>query len=123
MKFFCLLLCHFASRQYWQIFRHRETKGDISNIANTYLTVTLKFITTGNWYPALKRITRISLHHSQYGRTSSRNRILRLQKFFFFGWGERRMCYILTRNSATILRSVYAWLLSIFQEVLLISSQ
>ena len=36
MKFFCLLLYRFASRQYRQIFCHRQTKGDISNIADTY---------------------------------------------------------------------------------------
>ena len=35
-KFFCLLLYHFASRQHLQIFCHRQTKGDISNIADTY---------------------------------------------------------------------------------------
>jgi hypothetical protein len=35
MKFFCLLLYRFASRQHQQIFRHRQTKGDISNIADT----------------------------------------------------------------------------------------
>ncbi len=37
MKFNCLLLYHFASRQYRQIFRHRQTIGDISNIADTYI--------------------------------------------------------------------------------------
>ncbi len=36
-KFFCLLLYHFASRQYWQIFCHCQTKGDISNIADGVL--------------------------------------------------------------------------------------
>ncbi len=35
-KFFCLLLFCFTSRQHWQIFRHCQTKGDISNIADTY---------------------------------------------------------------------------------------
>jgi hypothetical protein len=35
-KFFCLLLYRFASRQYRQIFHHRQTIGDISNIADTY---------------------------------------------------------------------------------------
>jgi hypothetical protein len=30
-----LLPYHFASRQYWQIFHHRQMKGDISNIADT----------------------------------------------------------------------------------------
>ena len=34
-KFFCLLLYCFASRQYQQIFRHRQMIGDISNIAET----------------------------------------------------------------------------------------
>ncbi len=36
MKFFCLLLYSFASRQYRQIFCHCQTIGDISNIADTY---------------------------------------------------------------------------------------
>jgi hypothetical protein len=36
MKFFCLLLYHFASRQHWQIFCHLQTIDDISNIADTY---------------------------------------------------------------------------------------
>ncbi len=36
MKFFCLLLYSFASRQHRQIFHHQQTKGDISNIADTY---------------------------------------------------------------------------------------
>jgi hypothetical protein len=36
MKFFCLLSYCFASRQHWQIFWHSQTKGDISNIADTY---------------------------------------------------------------------------------------
>jgi hypothetical protein len=35
MKFFCLLLYCFASRQHRQIFRHHQMKGDISNIADT----------------------------------------------------------------------------------------
>ncbi len=35
-KFFCLLLYCFTSRQYRQIFRHCQTIGDISNIADTY---------------------------------------------------------------------------------------
>ncbi len=35
MKFFCLLLYSFASWQYRQIFHHRQTIGDISNIADT----------------------------------------------------------------------------------------
>ncbi len=39
MKFSCLLLYRIASRQYQQLFRHRQTIGDISNIADTYLTV------------------------------------------------------------------------------------
>jgi hypothetical protein len=34
-KFFCLLLYRFASRQYRQIFCHRQMIGDISNIADT----------------------------------------------------------------------------------------
>jgi hypothetical protein len=34
-KVFCLLLYHFASRQYWQIFCHRQMIGDISNMADT----------------------------------------------------------------------------------------
>ncbi len=34
-KFFCLLLYRFASKQYRQIFCHRQMKGDISNIADT----------------------------------------------------------------------------------------
>ncbi len=34
-KFFCLLLYHFASRQYRQIFRHCQMIGDISNVADT----------------------------------------------------------------------------------------
>ncbi len=33
MKFFCLLLYHFAFRRHWQILRHHLTKGDFSNIA------------------------------------------------------------------------------------------
>ncbi len=36
-KFSCLLLYRITSRQYWKIFRHRQTIGDISNIADTYL--------------------------------------------------------------------------------------
>jgi hypothetical protein len=36
MKFFCLLSYCFASRQHRQIFRHHQTKGDISNIADAY---------------------------------------------------------------------------------------
>ena len=43
MKFFCLLSYRFTSRQYWQIFCHCQTKGDISNIADTYLTL-FKFV-------------------------------------------------------------------------------
>ena len=35
-KFSCLLSFRIASRQYRQIFRHRQTIGDISNIADTY---------------------------------------------------------------------------------------
>jgi hypothetical protein len=35
MKFFCLLLYRFASRQYRQIFCHSQMIGDISNIADT----------------------------------------------------------------------------------------
>ncbi len=35
MKFFCLLLYLFASRQYRQIFCHHQTISDISNIADT----------------------------------------------------------------------------------------
>jgi len=35
-KFFCLLLYCFASRQHQQIFCHHQTKGDFSNIADTY---------------------------------------------------------------------------------------
>ncbi len=35
-KFSCLLLYRIASRQYRQIFRHRQAIGDISNIADTY---------------------------------------------------------------------------------------
>ncbi len=35
-KFFCLLSYRFTSRQHRQIFRHRQTKGHISNIADTY---------------------------------------------------------------------------------------
>ena len=35
-KFSCLLSFRIASRQYWQIFRHCQTIGDISNIADTY---------------------------------------------------------------------------------------
>ncbi len=34
-KFSCLLLYRITSRQYWQIFCHRQTIGDISNIADT----------------------------------------------------------------------------------------
>jgi hypothetical protein len=34
-KLFCLLLCHFASRQYQQIFCHCQMIGDISNITDT----------------------------------------------------------------------------------------
>ncbi len=37
MKFSCLLSFCIASRQYRQIFCHRQTIGDISNIADTYL--------------------------------------------------------------------------------------
>ncbi len=40
-KFFCLLLCRFTSRQYRQIFRHHQTTGDISNIADTYNVMVL----------------------------------------------------------------------------------
>ncbi len=40
-KFFCLLLYRFSSRQYWQIFRHCQMIGDISNIADTYSWVTI----------------------------------------------------------------------------------
>ncbi len=36
-KFSCLLLYRIASRQYWQIFCHCQTIGDISNIADTYI--------------------------------------------------------------------------------------
>jgi hypothetical protein len=35
-KFSCLLSFRITSRQYWQIFCHRQTIGDISNIADTY---------------------------------------------------------------------------------------
>ncbi len=35
-KFFCLLSYRFTSRQYRQIFRHRQMISDISNIADTY---------------------------------------------------------------------------------------
>ncbi len=35
-KFFCLLSYCFASRQHRQICRHRQMKGDISSIADTY---------------------------------------------------------------------------------------
>ncbi len=38
-KFFCLLLYHFTSRQYRQIFRHHHMIGNISNIADTYFQV------------------------------------------------------------------------------------
>ncbi len=34
-KFFCLLWYRFTSRQHRQIFCHHQTKGDISNIADT----------------------------------------------------------------------------------------
>ncbi len=34
-KFSCLLLYRIASRQYWQIFRHCLTIGDIANITDT----------------------------------------------------------------------------------------
>ncbi len=39
MKFFCLLLYHFASRQYRQIVCHHQTISDISNITDTYLPI------------------------------------------------------------------------------------
>ncbi len=35
MKFFCLLLYHFAFRRHQQIFCHCQTKGDFFNIADT----------------------------------------------------------------------------------------
>jgi hypothetical protein len=34
-----LLSYRFTSRQYWQIFHHLQTKGDISNIADTYILI------------------------------------------------------------------------------------
>jgi hypothetical protein len=37
MKFFCLLLYHFAFRRHQQIFHHHQTKGDFFNIADTYM--------------------------------------------------------------------------------------
>ncbi len=42
IKFFCWLSCHFASRQHWQIYHHRQMKGVISNIADTYVIVLSK---------------------------------------------------------------------------------
>ncbi len=35
-KFFCLLLYRFAFRQHQQIFHHRQTKGNLSNITDTH---------------------------------------------------------------------------------------
>ncbi len=39
MKFFCLLLYHFAFSWHWQIFCNRQMKGNSPNIADTYFTV------------------------------------------------------------------------------------
>ncbi len=36
-QFFCLLLYHFVFRWHWQIFRHRQMKGNSPNIADTYV--------------------------------------------------------------------------------------
>jgi hypothetical protein len=36
MKFFCLLLYHFAFRQHWQIFCHSQMKDNLPKIADTY---------------------------------------------------------------------------------------
>jgi hypothetical protein len=55
-KFSCLLSFRIASRQYWQIFRHRQTIGDISNIADTYLKYFFESSNKVEWLDNLSRL-------------------------------------------------------------------
>ncbi len=68
-KFFCLLSYCFAYRQHRQIFCHHQTKGDFSNIADTYCYAHILTSLTGSsctlifkpWLPTISKILSTSI--------------------------------------------------------------